>query len=101
MLIKNSRVVLIQGLKGTKKLREEEETLNELLEDVQDRKEQQDDDMWRELEDYMDSRESESRRTNTLCTKIWQMTQGCATKTENLENDFIDLFKKNKRAWMV
>ena len=39
----------------------------ELLEDVQDRKKQQEDDMWNELEEYMTSWE----RTNTLSTKIW------------------------------
>ena len=30
------------------------------------------------------------RRTNTLGTQIWQMTQSNATKTENLENDFME-----------
>ena len=42
----NTRV--IRGHKRIRKLREEE-TLKELLEDVQDRKKQQEDDMWKEL----------------------------------------------------
>ena len=64
----NTRVTIIfGGLKRIRKLREEEETLKELLEDVQDKKKQQEDDMWNELEEYMTSWE----RTNTLSTKIW------------------------------
>ena len=31
------------------------------------------------------------KRTHTLCTNIWQVTQNNMTKTENLENDFIEL----------
>ena len=54
----NTRV--IRGHKRIRKLREEE-TLKELLEDVQDRKKQQEDDMWKELEDYMTSSDPEKR----------------------------------------
>ena len=46
----NTRVTIIRGLKRIRKLREEEETFKELLEGVQDRKKQQEDDMWKELD---------------------------------------------------
>ena len=62
----NTRAVMIRGLKRIRKIREEEETRKELLEDVQDRKKQQEDDMWKELQDHMTSWELDKRRTNTL-----------------------------------
>ena len=44
--------------------------------------------MWKELEDHVASWDTEKRRTKTLSTKIWQVTQSNATQAENLENDF-------------
>ena len=70
--------------------------MKELLEDVQDRKQQQAEDMWKELADYMASWEAEKSRTSTLSTKIWQKTQSNATMAENLENDSIELSSKTK-----
>ena len=107
----NSRVVMVRALKRSNKLRKEEETLKELLVEVQDQKKQQKVEMWKEFRDYMASWGPEKTRTNTLSTKIWQMTQSNATKTENLENDFMDLSTKstelgwfdgmsNPRAWL-
>ena len=52
--------------------------------------------MWPEFEDYMTSWDPARRRTGTLCTKIWQMTQSNATKSKNLENDFAELSTKTK-----
>ena len=44
----------------------------------------------------MASWDAEKKRTSTLSTKIWQMTQGNATEAENLENDFIELSSKTR-----
>ena len=52
--MKTPRAIINRGLKRIRKIREEEEeTLQDLLEDVQERKKQQEDEMWKELEDYM------------------------------------------------
>ena len=67
------------------------------MEDELDRRKQQEDDMWKEFKDYMASWDTEKRRTSTLSTKIWQMTQGNATKAEKLENVFIEVSSKTKK----
>ena len=62
--MKNTRAIKIRGRKRIRKLREEKA----LLEDAQDKKKQQEDDTWKELEDYMASWDAEKRRTSTLST---------------------------------
>ena len=52
--------------------------------------------MWNELEEYIASWDTEKRRTSTLSTKIWQMTQGNATEAERWETDFVDASSKTK-----
>ena len=63
-----SRVVLIRALKRLKKLREEE-VAKESLEDTQDMKKQQEDDMCIELESHMTSWDPERGKTNAFSTK--------------------------------
>ena len=47
----NTRAIINRGLKRIRKMRGEKETLKELLEDSQERMKQQEDDMWKDLED--------------------------------------------------
>ena len=44
----NTRAIINRGLKPISKIRGEEQPFKELLEDVQDRKKQRDDDMWKD-----------------------------------------------------
>ena len=47
---------------------------------------QQEDELWKELEEYIASWDTEKRRTSSISTNIRQLTQSSATKAENLEN---------------
>ena len=85
----NTTATKIRGLKRIRKIGEEDEAEG-LLEDVQERMKQQEDEKWKELEEYIASWDTEKRRTSSLSTKIWQVTEGDATKAESLENDFTE-----------
>ena len=65
--------------KRIKKIREEEGTVRELLPEVLDRRKQQKEELWNELEEYIASRNTKKRRTSTSTTNIWQMTQSNAS----------------------
>ena len=70
--------------------------MGQLLEELQDKKEIQEDKSWTDFEEYMTSWDPAGRRVETLATPIWHMTQGNATKTMNLENDFEELATRAK-----
>ena len=61
---------------------------------MQDRKQQLEDEVWKEMEDYIFSWEPERRRSGTLNAKIWKMVQSSTAKSENLENDFTETVAK-------
>ena len=65
-----------------------------MLEELQEKKKTQEDESWLEFEEYVTSSDPAERRVDTQTTKIFQMTQSNATKTENLENDFEELSTK-------
>ena len=90
----NTRAMIIRRLKRIRKFKEEEETLRELLEDVLDRKKQQEDEMWKELEDDMASwdTEKEENEHEKSCNCLTPMGQ----KAENLENDFQEESSKTR-----
>ena len=48
----NARAIINRGLKRIKKITDEEETLRELLLEVLDRREQEEEEVWNELEEY-------------------------------------------------
>ena len=56
-------------------------------------------------EDYVASWDTEKRRTSTLSTQIWKMTQSNATKAENLavikNRSWGGLMKKSKPKVLV
>ena len=52
------------------------------------RRQQTEDDMWMELEEYIASGDSEKRTSGCMNAKIWQVAQSSNTKAKNLENDF-------------
>ena len=88
----HTRATMKRGLKQISKLREEEEeAAKELLDEVQDRKQQLEDEVWKEMADYIFSWELEKRRSGTLNAKNWQMVQSSDTKAENLEQDFPEI----------
>ena len=78
----NTRSIIIRGLKRLHKIRKEkeEEVATELLEEVQDRK-QQLEDVWKEIEDYLASWETQRRRSCITNMKIWKLAQSSATKS--------------------
>ena len=94
----NTWANISRGLKRIRKIKEEEETLRELLDDVLDRGKQQKDEMWKELVDYMASRDTEKRRMSTLSTKIWQITQSNATGHQRQRTDVLREWS-NRRGW--
>ena len=80
----HTRAIFMRGLKRLRKIREEEEAAQELLEED---KKQLEDEVWKEMEDYIFSWELERRISGTPNAKNWQMVQSSTTKSENLEND--------------
>ena len=68
----------------------------EPLAEVQDRRQQQEDEEWKEIEDNIASWDTERRRTCTISAKMWQLAQSSATKAENLENDFTEAAAKSQ-----
>ena len=71
----NARAINNRGLEWVWKIGEEEETLRELSLEVRDRKKQQEEEKWSELEEYIASWDTEKRRTNTLTTNMWHNSQ--------------------------
>ena len=60
----HTRAIMRWGLTQLRKIREEEEAAKELLEEVQDRKQQLEDELWKEMEDH------EQRMSGTLKAKV-------------------------------
>ena len=89
----NTRAITMRGLKRPRKIKEEE-AAKENLEEVQDRKQQLEDEVWKEVEQYIFSLEQKRRMSSFSNAKIWQVAQSSATKAENLENDFIEATAK-------
>ena len=83
----------MRGLKRPRKIKEEEAT-KEIMEEVQDRKQQLEDEVWKEVEEYIFSWEQERRMSSFSNAKIWQLAQSSAIKAENLENDFTEATAK-------
>ena len=59
--------------------------------EVLDSRKQQEEDMWKELEDYLGH---VGHREETI--EYLEMTQSNATEAENWENDFIEVSRKTK-----
>ena len=68
--------------------------MQENVEKAQKRVLQLEDNLWKELDEYMYSWEQETGRPNHFSTKIWQMIQSSNTKSENLENYFTEILEK-------
>ena len=64
----HTRPIIKRSLR--RKIREEEEVAKELQEAVRDRKEQWEDEVWKEMEDYIFSWEPEKMISGTLNAKI-------------------------------
>ena len=84
-----------KAFKRLRKDREEEKAARELqeemqrnVEEAQERVLESKENLFRELKEYMYSRQNERRRAPHLGTKIWQMIQSNNTKCGSLENDF-------------
>ena len=94
----HTRAIIRRSLRQLRKIREEEEEeeepAKELLEAVQDRKQQLEDELWKEVDDYIFSWEPEKKRSRTLNAKIWQLVQSSNTKSENLEHAFNEIVAK-------
>ena len=80
----NARATSNRGLKRIRKVGEEEETSGEVLLEVLDRRKQQEEEMWNELEEYI------SRGTQRRDEQV----SSSATKVVNLETDFIEASSK-------
>ena len=89
----HTRAIRTWRLKRLRKIKEKEAE-KELLEEVQDRKQQLEDEVWTEMEKYIVSWDPERRISSTLNAKIWQLVQGSTTKTESLENEFTEIAAK-------
>ena len=71
-------------------MRDEEKAGKELLEEVQERRVQWEDEMW----------EPEKSRSGSLNAQIWQLVQSRNTQAENLENGFNEIIAKIQEfAW--
>ena len=86
-----TRKFLHQGLRHLRRTRDEEIAAEEILVEVKQRRQQTEDDMWTEREEYIASGDSERRRSGCMNAKVWQMVQSSSTKAENLENDCDEL----------
>ena len=80
----NTRTIIMRGLQRLRKIQEEEAT-KELVEEVQDRKQQLEEGTWKDIEQYIISWDQERRRSSTLNAKIWQLVHSSTTKVESLE----------------
>ena len=61
----NTTAIIMRGLKRLRGIKEEEEeAAKELLEEVQDRKQQLEDEVWKEIEEYIISWEKERRMSS-------------------------------------
>ena len=92
----HTRAMITRGLKRLRKIREVLEAAKELLEEVQDKKQQMEDEVWKEMEEKIPSSEPEKRRSGTLNAKNWQMVQSSTTTSDNLDNDG----KRLSRCWV-
>ena len=72
-------------------MRVEERAAEEILEEAKQRRQQPEDDMWTELEQYIASEGSEKRRSGCMNARSWQMVHSSSTTAENLENDFDEI----------
>ena len=61
----NTRAIIMRGLKRPRKIKEEE-AAKELLEEIQDKQQQLEDEVWKEIEEYIISWEQERRMSSIL-----------------------------------
>ena len=66
----------------------------ELLDEAQERVKQVEEDIWKDIEEYIVSWEPERRRSGTLNTNIWQMVRINKTKSEHLEHGINEVLEK-------
>ena len=85
----HTRAVIRRSLRKLRKV--EEEAAKELLEAVQERKQQLEDEVWKKVGDRMFSWERELRISGTLNANNWQMVQSSTATSENLEHDFTEI----------
>ena len=90
-LDEQTRAIMKKGLKHIRRVRDEEKAAKELLEEVQERRLQMEDEIWQELDNYIFSWEPGKRRSGSLTAKIWQLALSSNTKAENLEHDFNEI----------
>ena len=95
------RARIKKALKQLSQAREEERAAKELQEEMkenveraQERVLESEENLCKELDEYMYSWEQEKGRPNNLSTKIWQMMQSDNTKSENLEKYFTEILQK-------
>ena len=86
-LDEQTRAILKKGVKYLRKVRDEEKAAKEVLEEVQERRLQMEDEIWREQDTFNFSWESGKGRSRSLNAKIWQLERSSNTKAENLKSE--------------
>ena len=79
-----NRKVPVDGLRRLKKIRDEEEELKKITDELLERRRIQEDELWQVFEDYMQRHgiTQKERSTALQNTHAWQMNQSSDTKTQ-------------------